>query len=268
MEAMITKRPTPGCLLVVLASWLAFAPGCELRIPGESGKDSQVGPEIDAATPPTDVQVDATLAPDAAIVEVDSGPDAAIDHSDQLPLGVTPPLFWFWRGITRDNMGWYTDETGRSCAQGDTTMWFWCPGNTAEGCGGAPACDAGHFANPEGQTCTGDDCCWRNWDDPRGPEYRISNASGPIEIHNWGAQGVNGGVPELGFEVTMCALPGTTAFIDTCPRADVYSCVETNAPQLVDGCTTVLLTVDPPPAQYDPSLAGCYSTKADVNFTF
>lgn len=44
--------------------------------------------------------------------------------------------------------------------------------------------------------------------------------------------------------------------------------VQDRAPQWVDDCTTVLLTVADAPAGYDPSLAGCYSTVNDVTFTF
>lgn len=198
---------------------------------------------------------------------MDSGPEAAVDHSDQLPPGVTPPVLWFWRGIQQSNLGWYVDETGRSCAEGDTTMWFQSPGNGAEGCDGAPSCDPDHFGTPEAP-CTGVDCSWRNWDDPRGPEFRVSNATAEVEIHNQNASGSNGKVPDFGFGVTMCAAPGTVAVIDTCPRPDVYSCVEDRYPQFVDDCTTVLLKVSSPPQQYLPSQAGCYSTKADVTITF
>ncbi len=215
----------------------------------------------------TDVDAGKTDA-DTDAAAADAGPEAAIDHSDQLPAGVTPPVLWFWRGIQQSNLGnWRTDASGRSCADGDTTMWFQSPGNGVAGCQGAPACDPDHFGTPEAP-CTGVDCSWRNWDDPRGPEYRVSNNTGPVEIHNWGAQGLNGSVPEYGFGVTVCAAPGTVAVIDTCPRADVYSCVQDRYPQFVDDCTTVLLTVSVPPARYSPTLAGCYSTKADVTITF
>jgi hypothetical protein len=191
-----------------------------------------------------------------------------VDHSDQLPPGVVPPTLRFWRGVNQNNLGWYTDESGRHCANGDTTMWFACADNGPPDCGGAPACDPDHFQNPDGVTCMGNCCSWRNWDDPRGPELRVSSATGPVEIHNYGAQGVNGPVPEFGFEVSLCAEPGTVAVIDTCPRADVYSCVETNYPQLIDQCTTVLLPVRDAPPGYDPSQRGCYSTVQDVTIQF
>jgi hypothetical protein len=201
---------------------------------------------------------DATLA--------DAPAEAAVDHSDLLPPGVTPPALWFWRGINQNNLGnWRTDASGRRCADGDTTMWFRSPGNSA--CQGAPSCDPDHFGTPTAP-CTGVDCSWRNWDDPRGPEFRVDNATGPVEVHNWGAKSAAGGtVPDYGFEVTVCAAPGTVAEIDTCPRFDLYSCVEDNYPQFVDQCTSVLLSIDPPPAS-TPSTAGCYSTKSSVTITF
>ena len=145
-------------------------------------------------------------------------------------------------------------------------MWFHSPGNQVEGCQGAPACDPDHFGTPEAP-CTGVDCCWRNWDDPRGPAFIVRSSTGPVEIHNHGAQGLSGAVPEYGFGVTLCATPGTVAVIDTCPRPDVYSCVEDRYPQFVDDCLPAPLTVALPDP-YDPSLAGCYSTKADVTITF
>jgi len=265
---MNLKKLDLGCILLIVAGFPAFALGCRLTLPAEQGNDSQVGPGSDAAAA-LDVQVDAGQDGGVAVVDSgpDAGPDAVVDHSDQLPTGVSPPVLWFWRGIHQNNLSWYTDESGRHCGDGDTTMWFHCADNQVPGCGGAPACDPDHFAT-ETQTCMGDCCCWRNWDDPRGPEYRVSGNTGPVEIHNWGAQGTGGSVPDFGFGVTLCALPGTTAVIDTCPRLDVYSCVQDRYPQWVDDCTTVLLTVSLPPAQYDPSLAGCYSTKADVTITF
>lgn len=244
----------------------ALTLGCQLSLPLDKENESPDGggePEIDARA-----QKDAQdgSEPDA-LVEPDSGPEPVVDHSDQLPNGVAPPMLWFWRGIHQDNLSWFTDDTGRSCAHGDTTMWFHCTENQQDGCRGAPACDPDHFATEE-RTCMGNCCCWRNWDDPRGPEFRVSENTGPVEIHNRGAKGLNGDVPEYGFGVTICALPGTVAKIDTCPRSDVYSCVQDRYPQFVDDCTTVLLTVSAPPAQYPADLAGCYSTKADVTIRF
>ncbi len=202
----------------------------------------------------------------AGTAGADAGPEPAVDHSDLLPPGVSPPVLWFWRGINQNNLGnWHTDDQGRMCADGDTTMWFKSPGNGA--CSGAPSCDPDHFGTPEAP-CTGVDCSWRNWDDPRGPEFRVSNNTGPVEIHNFGAKGLNGKVPEYGFGVTVCAAPGTVADIDTCPRSNIYSCVEDRYPQFVDDCTTVLLPVAVPPAQFAPTLAGCYSTKGNVTITF
>ena len=231
------------------------------------GTDSGVS-HPDASIPPPDASLDGPAPTEAgdATVQADVLPEAAVDHSDQLPPGVKPPALWFWRGIHQGNLGnWRTDGSGRHCADGDTTMWFHSPGNAA--CKGAPSCDPDHFGTTEAP-CTGVDCCWRNWDDPRGPEFRVSNNSGPVEVHNWGASSASGGkVPDYGFEVTVCAAPGTVADIDTCPRFDVHSCVEDNYPQFVDQCTTVLLQIQPPPTGY-PSTAGCYSTKSSVTITF
>lgn len=215
-----------------------------------------------------DAGADAATGGALGVPDAEAGVEAAVDHSDLLPAGVEPPVLWFWRGIQQANLGnWHTDAQGRLCADGDTTMWFISPGNNVDGCKGAPACDPDHFGTPAAP-CTGVDCSWRNWDDPRGPEFRVSNATGPVEIHNQNAKGTGGKVPDLGFGVRLCAAPGTTASIDTCPRPDVYSCVETNYPQLVDACTTVLLTVATPPSKFPASLAGCYSTKADVTISF
>ncbi len=199
--------------------------------------------------------------------DIDAGcPNAAVDDSSKLPSGIKPPVLWFWRGIAQANLGgWYTDSTGRHCATGDTTMWFSMPDGS---CSGAPACDPDHFGTTS-SPCTGTDCCWRNWDDPRGPEYRVTNNTGPVSIVSSGATNSDGTkAPGYGFEVTMCAAPGTTADIDTCPRCDVHSCVESNYPQFVDQCDPVLLAVNPSKAPYPPSSAGCYSTKADITIQF
>ena len=255
-----------GVALLVALPFVACDPGTSTDPPGSGGNsvsDAGLGAGGTHGGA-SDAGIDGGA---AGGVRVDAGSDAAIDHSAELPPGITPPVLWFWRGIHQDNLSWYTDGSGRSCAAGDTTMWFQCPGNSGPNCGGAPACDPDHFGTPD-VPCTGVDCCWRNWDDPRGPEFKVISSTGPVEIHNQGAQGLNGSVPEYGFGVTLCAAPGTVAVIDTCPRSDVYSCVQDRYPQFVDDCTTVLLTVAVPPAQYDPSLAGCYSTKADVTITF
>jgi hypothetical protein len=236
------------------------APGCGATItPASVGADSGAsGAGRDAAQ----VIVDAA-APLPDLVTMDLTP---IDDTWKLPAGVKPPLLWFWRGINQSNlMNWRSDPSGRHCADGDTTMWYWLP-NAPKG--GAPACDPDHFGTPT-MPGTGPDCSWRNWDDPRGPEFRISNNTNPVDVTNWGARDSNNQlVPGYGFEVIVCAAPGTTARIDTCPRWDVHSCVETNYPQQTDQCDPVPIPVDVPPMGISPTIAGCYSLKSDVTIQF
>ena len=240
----------------------------------DAGADAQPTAQ-DAAHPETadsgpDAADSGLDASDSGPEIADSGPDggcpnAAIDDSAKLPQGITPPVLWFWRGINQDNLGWYTDATGLHCANGDTTMWFLTPNGH---CSGAPSCDPDHFGTRD-SPCTGTDCCWRNWDDPRGPEYRVTNNTGPVSVVNYGAKNSSGQPASgYGFEVTVCAAPGTTAVIDTCPRCDVHSCVESNYPQFVDQCDPVRLPVNPAPPAYPASSAGCYSTKHDVTIQF
>jgi hypothetical protein len=228
--------------------------------------DAASAPRSDAGSPS---DAAATAGQDAAAAGPDAAApfaDAAIDESWRLPGGVTPPKLWFWRGINQGNLGnWRTDAQGRRCADGDTTMWFSCPGNSAFS--GAPSCDPDHFGTPAAP-CTGTDCLWRNWDDPRGPEFRVSGATGPVEVHNWGARDSLGKVAEYGFEVTVCAAPGTVAQIDTCPHFDVHSCVQDNYPQLLDQCAAVLLTISAPRPGHPAGTGSCYSNYSDVTVTF
>ncbi|MBI5526256.1 MAG: hypothetical protein HY897_07970 [Deltaproteobacteria bacterium] len=225
------------------------------------------GPNLADAGPDTaDAGADAD---DTGADADDTGPDSGcpdiIDHSANLPPGVIPPMIWFWRGIHQNNLDWYTDASGQRCGNGDTTMWFIMPNGH---CDGAPSCDPDHFGTPE-SPCTGTDCCWRNWDDPRGPEFRVTGNTGPVTVVNWGARLSGGGKAEgYGFGVTICAAPGTTAIIDTCPRCDVHSCVETNYPQFVDQCDPVRLTAKPAKPGLPPENAGCYSNINDVTITF
>jgi hypothetical protein len=239
-------RPDSGARSDAAVAAPALDAGPRADAAAAAGPDAAAPAGLDAAAPTT---------------------DAAIDESWRLPSGVSPPVLWFWRGIHQGNLGnWRTDASGRRCADADTTMWFKSPGNSA--CAGAPSCDPDHFGTPAAP-CTGVDCCWRNWDDPRGPEYRVSEATGPVEIHNWGARDSSGAkVPDYGFEVTLCAAPGTVAKIDTCPHVDVHGCVQDAYPEILDQCAAVLLTVWPPPAGFPASAAGCYSTKNDVTITF
>jgi hypothetical protein len=216
----------------------------------------------DAADSGSEPEDGGSAADDAGL---DSGCPEIIDHSANLPPGVLPPTIWFWRGIHQGNLDWYTDASGQRCGNGDTTMWYVTPNGH---CGGAPSCDPDHFGTPE-SPCTGTDCHWRNWDDPRGPEFRVTNATGPVSVVNWGARLSGGGKAEgFGFGVTICAAPGTTALIDTCPRCDVHSCVETNYPQFVDQCDPVPLPIKPAKPGFPPESAGCYSTINDVTITF
>ena len=212
---------------------------------------------LDATTPDADARGDAVA--DATVCS---------DANDvaKLPPGVAPPLLWFWRGISQDNLTWYTDTaTGRHCGYGDTTMWFRLPDDH---CGGAPSCDPDHFGTTAAP-CAGTNCSFRNWDDPRGPELRVTANTGPVSVANYGAKLAGGGdAAGYGFEVVVCALPGTKAVIDTCPRCDVHSCVETNYPQFVDACDPVKLPVDTPGPSFPPSSAGCFSTLHDVSITF
>jgi hypothetical protein len=215
---------------------------------------------LDSTAPDADARVDAVSDAADAIVCSDAN-DVA-----KLPPGVSPPLIWFWRGISQENLTWYTDTaTGRRCGYGDTTMWFRLPDDH---CGGAPACDPDHFGTST-TPCAGTNCSWRNWDDPRGPELRVTANTGPVSVANYGAKLASGAAAGgYGFEVVVCAMPGTKAVIDTCPRCDVHSCVESNYPQFVDACDPVKLPIDTPGPGIPPSSAGCYSTIHDVSIVF
>lgn len=129
---------------------------------------------------------------------------------------VAPPAIDVWRGCQQSNMDVSVaqDGSGRTLLFCDTTMLFWCPmvppAHAPGGVGGARSCDPGH-------SVVFRDCCGsREWDDPRGPRFIVSNPA--VEVR----QPCTNGNP---FNACFLAPRGTVTTIDTCPRSDVHSCV-------------------------------------------
>lgn len=167
------------------------------------------GTPVPPAPPATNTSAPLPTATSAPAATSTTAPPA----SSPTTAAAKPPVGDFWRGIKQASLGTpRVRRDGKVCYLVDTTMWF-VPTTTIKG--GAHSCDRDHFGTPDNPGM-GPTCSWRPWDDPRGPWFKVVSVSagGGVEV------------PDLGFGGEVCAIPGTVAKIDTCPRPDSRSCVD------------------------------------------
>jgi hypothetical protein len=165
-----------------------------------------------------------------------------------------------FRGDLKADKPFTKGPDGRTCRAGGSTLWFWmtqgrqsCAPNSR----GVQPADYGHMGVPNGTppgqpaidaaNCkpTALNFSGRWWDDPRGPEIRVTRGSRPVVIQT----------PNP-YEWTLCADPGPVVF-KICPRAALHSCADPR-------CTSGGCPCDPVPFTVEGS-DGC-TTRGPVTF--